>query len=91
MITVRLLPPLTRILRVKEILVEGAGGPLLEVLANVAAERAALKEFLFDGTGSLSLEFSCMVNSEHCPRSELSTRQVKDGDEITLMMPISGG
>ncbi|MFQ5692684.1 MAG: MoaD/ThiS family protein [Nitrospinota bacterium] len=95
MITVVFQPPLTRITGEKEVQVPLDGGTLKDVLDHLAARSPKLKTALFDEDGELSHEYNCFLNGENL-RARADGRSateaaVRDGDEVVILMPISGG
>lgn len=96
MIRIRLHPPLTRIIGVREFtldVVPTVANPLtIETLFHTLQERhPKFKEAIYDQDGKVSLEYLCVLNGEALPRHEGLCTPLKDGDEIELLMPISGG
>jgi hypothetical protein len=91
MIRLRLLPPLTRIVGDKEILVDLDRGPLRLVLERALAGNGKFRSALLDDDGRLSHEYSCLVNGVRYNVSDLGEVQVEATDEITLLLPVAGG
>lgn len=91
MIRLELLPPLTRIVGEKEVLVDLARGPLRLVLERAVAENGKLRRALSGGAGRLSEEYACLVNGDRYNLSDLGDVEVGEGDHITVMLPLAGG
>ncbi len=95
MITVVFQPPLTRIAGEKEVQVPLTGGTLRDVLDHLAERSPKIKTALFDENGELSHEYNCFLNGENLKAQAngqpVTEAVVRDGDEIIILMPISGG
>lgn len=91
MIRLKLLPPLTRIVGTREILVALDRGPLRLVLERAVAENDRFREAMLDPTGRLSPEYACLVNGAPCNASDLDEVDVSERDDITVLLPVAGG
>src|SRR3989337_711499 len=91
MVRLKLMPPLTRILGSKEILVEVDRAPLKAILERVAARDGKFRAAMLDAEGNLSGEYSCLVNGRRYNAGDLHGVEVGEADEIVLLMPIAGG
>ena len=67
------------------------GAPGVPGLLRALAERHGepLRAMLLDAAGALQPALLVFVNDEQVPRGEAPA--LKDGDEVTIMAPISGG
>ena len=91
MISLRLLPPLTRLVGAKVIAVDMDRAPLKAVLERAIAQNGKFRTAMTDQAGTLSHEYSCLVNGERYNVADLAEIEVKDGDEIMILLPIAGG
>ncbi|OGK80052.1 MAG: hypothetical protein A2X52_10985 [Candidatus Rokubacteria bacterium GWC2_70_16] len=91
MIRLKLLPPLTRVVGEKEICVDLERAPLRVVLERAMADNGPLQGAMLDGAGRFSHEYSCLVNGERYNLSDAGDVVVATADDITLLLPISGG
>ena len=91
MIRLKLLPPLPRVVGEKEICVDLERAPLRVVLERAMADNGPLQGAMLDGAGRFSHEYSCLVNGERYNVADLAEIEVKDGDEIMILLPIAGG
>jgi len=90
-IRLRLLPPLTRVLGEREILVDLDRGPLRLVLERALAQNERVRSALVDQAGGFSHEYSCLVNGQRYNVSDLGDLEVGESDEILLLLPLAGG
>ena len=91
MIRLKLLPPLTRIVGEKEILVDLDRGPLRLVLERAMAQNGKLRSAILDKAGQLSHDYSCLVNGDRYNVSELGDVEVDESADVTLLLPLAGG
>lgn len=91
MIRLKLLPPLTRIVGDKEILVDLDRGPLRLVLERALAGHGKFRSAMLDHAGRLSHEYSCLVNGNRYNLSALGDVEVEATDDVALLLPIAGG
>ena len=91
MIRLKLLPPLTRIVGEKEIVVALPRGPLRLVLEQALAQNAKFRSALLDPAGRLSHEYACLVNGDSYNVSDLGDVEVGEGDQIAVLLPLAGG
>jgi molybdopterin synthase sulfur carrier subunit len=70
--------------------VEVEGSTIGQCLENLVARFPKVRKWLFGKGGKLSNFIDIFVNLESSPPDEL-TKPVKDGDEILIVMRISGG
>jgi molybdopterin converting factor small subunit len=70
--------------------VEVEGSTIGQCFENLVARFPKVKRWLFGKDGKLSNFIDIFVNLESVPPDEL-TKPVKDGDEIHIVMRISGG
>ena len=90
MITLKLLPPLTRLVGAKAIQVDVDRAPLNAVLERALSENEKLRTAVTD-QGELSNEYACVVNGRRYNMSEPGDLVVGSADEITILLPIAGG
>ena len=67
-----------------------SGGTVGECLGDLAKKLPGVEKKLFDGIGKLLNYVDIYVNGKSAYPEEL-TKKVKDGDEIYIMVTISGG
>ncbi len=91
MVRLKLMPPLTRLVGAKEVVVDVGRASLRAVLDQAADRNGKLRQALLDAEGNLSAEYSCLVNGRRCNVSDLDGIEVGEADEIVLLMPIAGG
>lgn len=70
--------------------VEVKGGTVRECLEEMTRRFPAMRRWVFKPEGTLCNFVDLFVNLERCEPEELS-RPLKDGDELFLVMMISGG
>ena len=70
--------------------VELEGNTVGQVLRNLAEQSPFIREKLFDSSDNLLSYISVFVNRENVAEEELA-RTVKDGDEINIIILVSGG
>jgi molybdopterin converting factor small subunit len=70
--------------------VEVKGGTPLECLHDLEAQFPAIKRMLYDKQGALRPQFWFFVNGQKIQHNELN-RLLKDGDEVLILLAISGG
>lgn len=70
--------------------VELEGNTVGQVLRNLAEQSPFIREKLFDSSDNLLSYISVFVNRENVAEEELA-RTVKDGDEINIIVLVSGG
>ena len=90
-VKVKFLPPLSRMVGRAEMDIELIDGSMKELFDRLTAKEPRLKTTLFEEDGSLSLEYSCLLNQGPVPREGLINTILKDGDQLTFLMPIAGG
>lgn len=82
--------PLRRTLGVSSDEIEAAEGcSLREVLAQLAGRREELRRFLYDPQGALKPSVLVCMGDEQVQADGPAV--LKDGGEISLLLPISGG
>ena len=91
MIRVRLLPPLSRAVGVKELRVDGAGGTVRDALTAAGRGHPAFREAFFEEDGQPSSYYVCRVNGEPIFARDGWETRLADGDEVVLLAPIGGG
>jgi len=91
MVRLKLMPPLTRIVGQKEVVVDVARAPLKAVIQRAATRDGKFRAAMLDAEGNLSGEYSCLVNGRRYNVSDLDGVEVDETDEIVLLMPIAGG
>jgi hypothetical protein len=91
MIRLKLLPPLTRIVGEKEILVDLDRGPLRLVLERAMTQNGKLRSAMLDRAGRLSHEYSCLVNGDRYNVADLGDVEVDETADVTLLLPLAGG
>jgi sulfur-carrier protein len=70
--------------------VEGSGGTLDELLANLDAEYSGLRDRLVDGAG-LRRFVNVYLNDEDVRFLDGLSTSVKDGDTVTVLPAVAGG
>lgn len=70
--------------------VEAAGGTVQEVLADLAAQHAAVTPRLFDG-GKVRRFINVYLNNEDIRYLEDLATPTKDGDELAIIPAVAGG
>ena len=91
MITLKLLPPLTRLVGAKVIRVDVDRAPLHAVLERALSENEKLRTAVSDEGGEPSNEYACVVNGQRYNMSEPGDIVVGSADEITILLPLAGG
>ncbi|MBI2368650.1 MAG: MoaD/ThiS family protein [Deltaproteobacteria bacterium] len=91
MVRLKLMPPLTWLVGEQEIAVDMARAPLKAVLEQAAAQNGKFRTSMLDAEGNLASEYSCLINDKQYNASDLAGIEVKDGDEIAIILPLSGG
>ncbi len=91
MIRLKLLPPLTRLVGAKEIAVDVGRASLRVVIERAMAQNGRFRSALLDSEGHLSHEYSCLLGDRAWNAASLDDVEVRDGDEIVIMLPIAGG
>lgn len=91
MIRLKLLPPLTRLVGEKEIAVDLGPASLRTVIEEAMARDRKFRSALLDSEGHLSHEYSCLLGDRAWNASSLDDVEVRDGDEVVIMLPIAGG
>ena len=91
MIKLKLRPPLTGILGVKEISVKLRQGTLRDILETAGGEHPRFKSAIHDADGGFSFDYKVVINRDAINlRDDLET-VVSEDDEIIILMPIAGG
>lgn len=70
--------------------VEVKGSTILECLHDLEAQFPVIKRMLYDKQGALRPQFWFFVNGQKIRHDELN-HSLKDGDEILILLAISGG
>ena len=86
------LPSLSKLIGKKTVLEMEEGTPA-DLIAHIA-DRAGTKarKILLDRKGELDMTIQIMLNDGgFVPRDELSQRQLKDGDNVKIMLLVGGG
>ena len=91
MITLKLLPPLTRLVGTKAIQVDVDKAPLSAVLERALSENEKLRTAVIDHGGEPSSEYTCVVNGQRYNMSDPGDLVVGSADEITILLPLAGG
>ncbi len=84
------IPPLLYQFTDSQQTVEVEGNTVGQVLRNLAEQSPFIREKLFDSSDNLLSYISVFVNRENVAEEELA-RTVKDGDEINIIILVSGG
>ncbi len=91
MIRLKLRPPLTRIIGVREISVQLRQGTLRDVLQAAGGEHPKFKAAIYKADGGFSADYKFIINNESLNlRDDLDT-VVDEDDDILILMPIAGG
>lgn len=91
MIRVKLLPPLTKMVGIKEFEASPQAQTVHGVLEELKARFPQAGKILYEKDGSFSQEFLCTLNGDALSRDGGLLSPVRDGDELILLLPISGG
>jgi len=91
MLRLKLLPPLSRIVGEKDILVDLDRAPLRLVLERAVAQNPNFRSAMLDRSGRLSHDYSCLVNGQRYNVSDPGDVEVDGTDEVTLLLPLAGG
>lgn len=91
MIKLKLRPPLTRIIGVKEISINLREATLREVLDAASAEYPKFKKAIYEDDGGFSPSYKFIVNRESINLSDDLDTMVTQDDDIFILMPIAGG
>ena len=91
MIRLKLRPPLTRIIGVKEISVKLREATLREVLEAAGAEYPKFKKAIYEDDGGFSPSYKLIVNRESINLGDDLDTMVTEDDDIFILMPIAGG
>ena len=86
-----MIPTPLRIYAGKQDVVEAEGGTVGELLANLTATYAELRNHLYTGDGRLRSFVNVYVNDEDIRYLEKDRTAVKDGDTISIIPSIAGG
>ncbi len=90
MIALRLFGPLRDAVGQPEISLPCAGATVRDVLVRFAEERGdAVRPFIFDGQGNQWRSLILLLNGE--PVRDSQSTRVKQGDVISLLLPLAGG
>ncbi len=84
------IPPLLYQFTDSQQTVEVEGNTVGQVLRNLAEQSPFIREKLFDSSDNLLSYIAVFVNRENVAEEELA-RTVKDGDEINIIILVSGG
>ncbi len=84
------IPPLLYQFTDSQQTVEVEGNTVGQVLRNLAEQSPFIREKLFDSSDNLLSYISVFVNRENVAEEELA-RTAKDGDEINIIILVSGG
>ncbi|MGQ0534740.1 MAG: MoaD/ThiS family protein [Methanobacteriota archaeon] len=87
---IRLFPPLREAVGKKEIEFEAKGDRLSDLVRELSETYPKLGEDLYEA-GALSPYITYYVNSKPVPILEADGFRLADGDEVLVMMPITGG
>lgn len=71
-------------------MVEVEGKNVGECLADLERQFPGMREYIFDRNGKLLKQVEIFINGKTTSPNELAT-PVKDGDEISILMLLSGG
>ncbi|MBI4318643.1 MAG: MoaD/ThiS family protein [Chloroflexi bacterium] len=91
MITVKLLPPLARLVGAKQLQIEAAGNTVCEALEALAQQQPAFREAFFEEDGQPTSYYACRVNGEDILVKDGWDTILADGDVVVLLAPIAGG
>ena len=70
--------------------VEVAGDTPLECLRNLEAQFPSIRQWIYDKGGKILPQIQLFVNGERIYTDEL-TKQLKNGDELLVLLAIAGG
>ena len=89
-VKVKIAEPLRQLINCQEEAVEVDGYNIRECLDKLAVQFLDLKRWLYNEKGELLPYVHIYVNGERNPDDEL-TRQIKDGDELLILLTVTGG
>ena len=75
----------------KEVFVGIEGRTVRDVIDRIVADHPPLGRLLFDEDGGLTDYVVIFLNGRPVPETDAQGPVPKDGDELTLLMPVSGG
>jgi sulfur-carrier protein len=90
MIRFRFVRPFRDAVGKSEIALEAKGTNLVDVLRELVCAYPALDEHLYE-RGALSPYVNIYVNAQPIDVAKAPTTNVKDGDEILFLLPLTGG
>lgn len=71
--------------------VEGAGGTLRELIADLEGRFPGIRERICDGEGKLRRFVNVFVNQEDVRFKDGEATKLNDGDEVSIVPAIAGG
>ena len=89
-VKVKIAEPLRQLINCQEEAVEVDGHNVQECLDKLAVQFSDLKRWLYNEKGELLPYVHIYVNGERNPGDEL-TRQIKDDDELLILVTVTGG
>lgn len=91
MITVRLLPPLSRLVGRKELQVERGMATIGELLERLIHDYPQLATELGPESGGEDFHYAIFVNGVDVRSRQGRATPVASGDEVVILMPMGGG
>jgi molybdopterin converting factor small subunit len=91
MLTVRLLPPLSRLVGQKELTVDAAPATLGLLLERLVTAYPQLGPELGPDAGEQAYYYAVFVNGADTRGKQGNLTPLADGDEVVIMMPMGGG
>ena len=89
-VKVKIAEPLRQLVNCREEAVEVDGYDVQECLEKLAVQFPDIKRWLYDEKGELLPYVHIYINEERNPDDGL-TKQVKDGDELLILLTVTGG
>jgi hypothetical protein len=85
------LPPVLRHIIAGERCLDGEGGSITSVLADLAKKHPAVALHLFDEQGAVRHNIVCVHNGDLVRARQMSAHAVASGDELILANALAGG
>ena len=90
-VRIKLLKPFSDIAGRGEVELELEGDIVIQALDRLCKLHPGLRKELFDEKGEISYSVNIFVNDKPLSASEEVSTLLKEGDEILIFMPVSGG
>jgi molybdopterin synthase sulfur carrier subunit len=71
--------------------VECKGRNIVELIENLNKKYPGMKMKICDENGKLKKYIGCFVNGKNIRFLQMENTELKDGDEVSILVPIAGG